>query len=149
MTSSDNNIENVNLTLLLEKHFAETKEQLAIIQKQNAEFIVKMQNEMNNFKNEVKNDINEFKKEVHSEFNKVYTEFDKVHAEIGVLQKDVEGLKHDVVGLYHWDYWLLSIILVVFAMPQIVAGVKSLFAAFTEGIAGIMTLFKQGSKKHD
>ncbi|MBR0079058.1 MAG: hypothetical protein IJP69_01655 [Synergistaceae bacterium] len=142
MTSNDNFVTVEVFNARMDRLEAVLEKNLAVMQQQNAEFMVKMQNEMNNFKTEVRNDINDFKKEVHSEF-------DKVHAEIGVLQRDVEGLKHDVVGLYHWDYWLLSIILVVFAMPQIVAGVKSLFAAFTEGIAGIMTLFKQGSKKNE
>ncbi|MBQ6739077.1 MAG: hypothetical protein IJQ57_09340 [Synergistaceae bacterium] len=142
MTSNDNFVTVEVFNARMDRLEAVLEKNVAVMQQQNAEFMVKMQNEMNNFKTEVRNDINDFKKEVHSEF-------DKVHAEIGVLQRDVEGLKHDVVGLYHWDYWLLSIILVVFAMPQIVAGVKSLFAAFTEGIAGIMTLFKQGSKKNE
>ena len=142
MTSNDNFVTVEVFNARMDRLEAVLEKNVAVMQQQNAEFMVKMQNEMNNFKTEVRNNINDFKKEVHSEF-------DKVHAEIGVLQRDVEGLKHDVVGLYHWDYWLLSIILVVFAMPQIVAGVKSLFAAFTEGIAGIMTLFKQGSKKNE
>ena len=51
------------------------------------------------------------------------------------LQRDVEGLKHDVQGLYHWDYWLLSVILAVFAMPQIAAGIKSFFGAIAEGLS--------------
>ena len=53
--------------------------------------------------------------------------FDTLTAAVVELQRYVEGLKHDVQELYHWDYWLLSIILVVFTMPQIVAGVRSLF----------------------
>ena len=69
--------------------------------------------------------------------------FGRLEATIGVLQNDITGLKHDVAGLYHWDYWLLSIILVVFAMPQIVAGIKSLFGAITDGIAGIIALFRK------
>ena len=67
-------------------------------------------------------------------------------AEISELQRDVTGLQHDVVGLYHWDYWLLSIILVVFAMPQIVAGIKSLFGAVADGISLIARAFRGEDK---
>ena len=90
---------------------------LALIQKENAEFREQIKEDMRNG-------------------------FDKINSKIIVLQGDTEGLKHDVTGLYHWDYWLLSIILVLFAMPQIVAGIKSLFGAISDSIAGILALFK-------
>ena len=63
------------------------------------------------------------------------------------LQRDVTGLKHDVQGLYHWNYWLLSIILVLFAMPQIVAGVKSLFGVIFDGVSALAGLFRKDNVK--
>ena len=68
---------------------------------------------------------------------------DSLQSQISIVQSDISGLKQDVSGLYHWDYWLLSIILVVFAMPQIVAGVKSLFSAITDGVSSIVSLFRK------
>ena len=72
--------------------------------------------------------------------------FNRLEEQIAVMQNDITGLKHDVAGLYHWDYWLLSIILVVFAMPQIVAGIKSLFGALADGISQVIGAFRKDSK---
>ncbi len=106
------------------------------IRKDNAEFKAQI----------IKNNA-EFKDNVNARFDafesKINTRLDKMEAKISVLHDDNIGLKHDVSGLYHWDYWLLSIILVLFAMPQIVAGIKSLFGAITDGIAGIIALFRK------
>ena len=124
------------LELLLREHFAHTDKQLADIRKDNAEF-----------KAQIIKDNAEFKDSINARFdafeNKINTRLDNMQAQISVLHDDNIGLKHDVSGLYHWDYWLLSIILVVFAMPQIVAGIKSLFGAITDGIAGIIALFRK------
>ena len=111
MTSQDMN----TLTLLLDKHFAQTQAQIATMQKENAEFREQIRQDMNSFKTEIREDINSFKSEVNSKL-------DNIQAEIVVLQ-------HDVAGLYHWDYWLLSIILIV-------SGVTALFAAITQGKEG-------------
>ena len=141
MTSQDMN----TLTLLLDKHFAQTQAQIATMQKENAEFREQIRQDMNSFKTEIREDIKSFKSEVN-------LKLDNIQAEIVVLQKDVVGLQHDVAGLYHWDYWLLSIILIFFALPQIVSGVTALFAAITHGIAGIIALFRkeeQSNQKGD
>ena len=124
MISNDEIVTINTLTLILDKHFAETKEQLALTRQENAEFRVQIQNDLNNFKDEIRTDLS------------------KIHSEIGVLQRDVEGLKHDVIGLYHWDYWLLSIILIVFVMPQFITGVQSLFKAIADGIGTLRSAFK-------
>ena len=124
MTSNDETITINTLTLILDRHFAETKEQLALMRQENAEFRVQIQNDLNTFKNEMR------------------SEFDKIHTEIGALQRDNEGLKHDVTGLYHWDYWLLSIILIVFVMPQFIMGIQSFFKALTEGVNSLRSAFK-------
>ena len=148
MTSQDNTVDMVRLELLLREHFARTDKQLAEIRKDNAEFHALMVKEFNEFKNEIREDINNFKAEVRGDISsfkaEVNNRFDRLEATVGVMQNDITGLKHNVAGLYHWDYWLLSIILVVFAMPQIVAGLKALFSAIAEGIAGIVSAFRGG-----
>lgn len=148
MTSNDNSIA-LQLRELIatnREQIAEMKALSAQIQKDNAEFCATMIKEFTDFKTEVRGDINNFKTGVREDINnfkvEIGTRFDKLEGTIGVIQNDITGLKHDVAGLYHWDYWLLSIILVVFAMPQIVAGVKALFGAVAEGIAGIVAVFR-------
>ncbi len=118
MTSNDNYVTVEIFNARMDRLEAINEKNLALIQKENAEFREQIKEDMRNG-------------------------FDKINAQIIVLQGDTEGLKHDVTGLYHWDYWLLSIILVLFAMPQIIAGVKSLFSAITDGIVSILTLFKR------
>lgn len=136
MTSQDNFMDMSKLELLLREHFAQTEKQIAEIQKSNSDFRTQIKDDMNNFKTEIREDINNFRGEVNARF-------DGLHSDIVELQKDVEGLKHDVAGLYHWDYWLLSIILVIFAMPQIVAGIKSFFGAIADGLALIISVFRK------
>ena len=108
----------------------------AEIKRDNADFKSGLQRDMQDFKAEIKQDMQDFKAEIKQDIN-------ALNAEVKALHNDNIGLKHDVAGLYHWDYWLLSIILVVFAMPQIVAGIKSLFGAIIDGIAGIIALFRK------
>ena len=124
MTSNDNAPDMAKLELLLREHFARTDKQLSDMRAENAEFRVQMMKEQREF---------EARQEA---------KFDTLTSAVVELQRDVEGLKHNIAGLYH-HYWLWSIVLVVFAMPQIAAGVKSLFLAITEGIAGIISLFRQ------
>ena len=109
---------------------------LAGIRQDNAEFKAQIIKDNADFKESVNARLDAFE-------SKINTRLDNLQAQISVLHDDNIGLQHDVSGLYHWDYWLLSIILVVFAMPQIVAGIKSLFGAITEGIAGIIALFRK------
>lgn len=111
-------------------------EEVRAIRQDNADFKAEIKQDNANFKAEIRQDIQDFKTEIKQDI-------DGLKAEVKVLHDDNIGLKHDVSGLYHWDYWLLSIILVVFAMPQIVAGIKSLFDAITDGIAGIIALFRK------
>lgn len=154
MTSRDNALEMNAVVLQLRELISANREQIAEMkaiaaqmQKDNAEFRAMMVKEFNTFKDEVRQDIKEFKGEVRQDIKEfkaeVNTRFDSLEATVAVMDKDIIGLKHDVAGLYHWDYWLLSIILVVFAMPQIIAGIKALFSAIRDGIAGIIALFKK------
>ena len=154
MTSKDNALELNEVVLQLRElvtvnreQIAEMKAVTAQMQKDNAEFRAMMVKEFNTFKDEVRQDMKTFKAEVREDMKtfktEVNTRFDNLEATVSVIEKDIIGLKHYVAGLYHWDYWLLSIVLVVFAMPQIVAGLKSLFSVITEGIAGIIALFRR------
>ena len=153
---------------LLREHFAQTDKQIsemkavaAQMRADNAEFHARMMKDFDEFKSEVRQDINEFKSEVRQDIkefksevrqdikefkSEVKNDIRELKAEVVELQRDVTGLKHDVAGLYHWDYWLLSIILVIFAMPQIVAGVKSLFGAIIEGVSALARIFRKEGK---
>ncbi len=135
MTSSDNFVTIEMFNARMDRLEAIVEKNVALIQKENAEFRMQVQKDIATFKDEIRADMNNFKSEMHSGF-------DKVHGEIGVLQRDVEGLKHDVTGLYHWDYWLLSIILIVFVMPQFIMGIQSFFKALTEGVNSLRSAFK-------
>ena len=148
------------IELLLREHFAQTDKQIsdmkaiaAQMKADNAEFHAQMMKEQREFEARIEARIDAFEAKQEARFNafearqeardaRQDAKIDALTTAVVELQRDVEGLKHDVQGLYHWDYWLLSIILVIFAMPQIVAGVKSLFVAVTEGIAGIISLFR-------
>ena len=120
---------------------------LAGIRQDNAEFKAQIIKDNAEFKESVNARLDAFENKINTRLDafegKINTRLDTMEAKISVLHDDNVGLKHDVSGLYHWDYWLLSIILVLFAMPQIVAGIKSLFGAITDGIAGIISLFRK------
>ena len=120
---------------------------LAGIRQDNAEFKAQIIKNNAEFKESVNARLDAFENKINTRLDafegKINTRLDKMEAKVSVLHDDNIGLKHDVSGLYHWDYWLLSIILVLFAMPQIVAGIKSLFGAITDGIAGIIALFRK------
>ncbi len=120
------------LILVNREQIAEMKAISAQMQRDNAEFRAQMIKEQREF--EARQD---------AKIDKLAAKIDGLTAEVVELQRDNEGLKHDVQGLYHWDYWLLTIILVVFAMPQIVTGLKSLFEVITNGVAGIISLFNR------
>lgn len=123
MTSADNMINVQALTLLLNEFSA--------MRRENVEF-----------RREIRQEMKDFKAEVNARFDAVDKRFDRLEAQVGVMQNDITGLKHDVAGLYHWDYWLLSLIIAVIAMPQIVVGVKSLFGAVAEGISAILSAIR-------
>lgn len=161
MTSKDNAMDMTGLELLLREHFARTDKQLSDIRAENAEFHMKLMKEMSDFKTEIRQEMNDFKTEVRQEMNNFKTEvrqdindfrteirhdIKELKADVVELQKDVVGLKHDVAGLYHWNYWLLSVILVVFAMPQILAGIKSLFTTVAEGVSAVIGAFRKENR---
>ena len=136
MVSND---ETARIELLLREHFARTDKQLSDMRADNAEFRAEMVRLYNDFAEKQTAKFDAFTQKTDARFN-------RLEGQIAVMQNDITGLKHDVAGLYHWDYWLLSIILVVFAMPQIVAGIKSLFGALADGISQVIGAFRKDSK---
>ena len=163
MTSTDNSLDMPKLELLLREHFARTEKQLSDMRKDNAEFRTQMIKEFNKFEEKINTRLDAFEEKTNARLDafekktnarldafekKTEARFDKLEAVTTVMQNDITGLKHDVAGLYHWDYWLLSIILVVFAMPQIVAGIKSLFTAIAEGVSLVINAFRPSDKQH-
>ena len=141
MTSTDNSLDMPKLELLLREHFARTEKQLSDMRKDNAEFRTQMIKEFNKFEEKINTRLDAFEK-------KTEARFDKLEAITTVMQNDITGLKYDVARPYQRDYWLLSIILVVFAMPQIVAGIKSLFTAIAEGVSLVINAFRPSDKQH-
>ena len=79
-------------------------------------------------------------------FEAVNARFDALTTAVVELQIDMEGLKHDVQGLYHWDYWLISIILAIIVMPNVVTALKSLASGGAGLISGVLSLFRQKEK---
>ena len=120
MTSNDNALDMSIVTLILN--------QLSAMRQENSEFRREMKQEMQSFKTEIRQDIH------------------TLQGQVAVIQDDITGLKHDVSGLYHWDYWLLSVIIAVIAMPQIGVGVKSLFDVVVDGVGRLVSVFRKGNQ---
>ena len=150
MTSTDITPDMTRLELLLREHFSRTEKQLSDMRKDNADFRTQMIQDFNTFTERVNTKLDNFEEKINARIDafetRVNTRFDKLETSVGVMQNDITGLQHDVTGLYHWDYWLLSIILVVFAMPQIAASIKPLFSALAEGISMIVNVFRKSGK---
>ena len=168
MTSADNSVDMVRLELLLREHFARTDKQLADMRAENAEFRTLMLKEFNAFtekidtrisafEKKVETRIDAFEKKVDEKFNAVDarftalekrtdSRFDSVQVQINSMQNDITGLKHDVANLFTWNYWTLSIILALIAMPHIVAGIKSLISGVSELVSAVAGLFRKENK---
>ena len=131
------------LILVNREQIAEMKAISAQMQRDNAEFRAQMIKEQREFEARQDADFDAFSRGIGAKIDTLAAKIDALTAEVVELHRDNEGLKHDVQGLYHWDYWLLTIILVVFVMPQIVTGLKSLFEVITNGVAGIISLFSR------
>ena len=70
--------------------------------------------------------MKDFKAEVNARFDAVDKRFDRLEAQVGVMQNDITGLKHDAAGLYHWDYWLLSLIIAVSRVGDTLEMIKAI-----------------------
>ena len=175
MTSGDNGVDMMRLEMLLNEHFARTDRQLsemradfAEMKAENAEFRAQMLKEQAEFQIKIINELHEsemrqqarfeafeakqdarfgaFEAKQDARFERLETRFDSLTAQVVELQVSNAGLQHDVQGLYHWDYWLISIILAILVMPHVMTAVKSFAAVVMGMISGALSLFRQKGK---
>lgn len=146
MTSHDNTMDINSIEIQLRELIATNREQIAEIkalaaqiQKDNAEFRSLMIQEFAHFKENVNKELSTFSSNINAEIA-------GIHSEIGQINQRITGIEHDVTGLYHWDYWLLTIIVAIIAMPQIISGVKALLGAIAEGLERIISVFRKSNK---
>ena len=123
MESVDNQI----LTLIMGQ-LSDMKREISEQRRENVEFRREILQELKNFKTETS------------------TRFDRLEGQIAVMRNDITGLQHDVSNLFTWDYWTLSIILVLVIMPYVANGVKAFFGAVAEGISAVIGAFRRDSK---
>ncbi len=146
---------------LLREHFARTDKQLSDMRADNAEFRAEMVKLHNDFAEKQNEKFDAFAEKQDAKFDaftqKTDAKFDafskeirkditELKSEVVELRMDVTGLKHDVAGLYHWNYWTLSIIIAVVAMPQIMAGLKHFFVSAAEIVAAVIGVFRKNDK---
>ena len=146
---------------LLREHFARTDKQLSDMRADNAEFRAEMVKLHNDFAEKQNEKFDAFAEKQDAKFEaftqKTDAKFDafskeirkditELKSEVVELRMDVTGLKHDVAGLYHWNYWTLSIIIAVVAMPQIMAGLKHFFVSAAEIVAAVIGVFRKNDK---
>ena len=136
MASNDNYVTVEMFNAGIARLEAMNERNLALIQKENAEFRLQLREDMNNFKNEIRSDIENFKNETRAEFS-------QIHAEIAQLDKRIEVQNARIDDLFHWNYWIISIFVVTFLAPSILEAIK----AFSKTLAGsVMAVFKRGNK---
>ena len=149
---------------LLREHFVRTEKQLSDMRADNAEFHVQMMKDFNAFTEKIDNRITKFEdkvdakiegldnritkfeEKVDARFEKVDARFDRLEAKVVDMQNDMTGLKHDVGNLQTWNYWTLSIIIALLAMPQLIAGVKALWGAVTDIASLVARVFRKEGK---
>lgn len=127
------------------------------VDKRITSFEEKMDKRISSFEERVDKRISSFEEKVDAKISavdsrisvleeKVDTRFNRLEAKVEVMQNDITGLKHDVSNLYTWNYWTLSIIIALLAMPQIVEGIKSLLGAVTDVISAVARIFRKEDK---
>ena len=146
---------------LLREHFARTDKQLSDMRADNAEFRAEMVKLHNDFAEKQNEKFDAFAEKQDAKFEaftqktdakfeafskEIRKDITELKSEVVELRMDVTGLKHDVAGLYHWNYWTLSIIIAVVAMPQIMAGLKHFFVSAAEIVAAVIGVFRKNDK---
>ena len=132
MTSNDNYVTVEMFNNGMARLEAINEKNLALIQKENAEFRLQLREDMNDFKNEIR-----------SEFLQIHSELSQVHSEIAQLDKRIEVQNARIEDLFHWNYWILTFIVAIVIGPALVEAVK----AFSKSLAGsIAAIFKRGNK---
>ena len=156
MTSNDTNTFDMSkLELLLREHFARTDKQLSDMRRDNSEFRTQMNKDFADFTTQINKDFSDFKTQTNKEFSEgketIGSKIDGIHSEILHINERINGIEHDIASLFHWDYWLLSIILAIIALPHISEIIKSLFDAIGKAISGIIFLYrnKENTSHHD
>jgi len=143
MTSNDNYVTVEMFNAGMARLEAMNEKNLALIQKENAEFRLQLREDMNNFKNEIRSDIENFKNETRAEFSQIHSELSQVHSEIAQLDKRIEVQNARIDDLFHWNYWIIALFVATFLAPSILEAVK----AFSKSLAGsIAAIFKRGNK---
>ena len=138
MTSTNNVMDINSITLQLRELITINREQIADMKTLSAQ----MQKDNAEFRTQITKDFANFKDSIDSRLT-------EIHTEITQINQRITGLEHDVSGLYHWNYWLLSIILVVIALPHLVDIIKSVVGAVTYGITSLAAIFKKESSTNN
>ena len=164
MTSGDNTVDTSRLELLLREHFAQTDRQIAemkavsaqmkadnaefhaLILKEFHDFAEKQEAKFNAFTEKQEAKFDAFTEKIDQKFEAVDKRFEAVQLQITDLQISNEGLRHDVAGLYHWNYWLLSLVIADMTMPHILEGIKQLARSVSSGISVIWSAFCNKNK---
>lgn len=50
----------------------------------------------------------------------------ELKSEVVAMEHDVERMKRDVGFMHEWDFWLLSVVILVLAIPKMSESIKSL-----------------------
>lgn len=125
MTSNDNYVTVEIFNAGISRLEALNEKNLALIQKENAEFRLQLREDMNVFMNEVR------------------SEFSQIHSEIAQLDKRIEVQNARIDDLFHWNYWIIALFAAAFLAPSILEAVK----AFSKNLAvSISAIFKRGNK---
>lgn len=136
MSSSDNVITVEMFNSGIARLEAMNEKNLALIQKENAEFRLQLREDINNFKSEIRSDIENFKNETRAEFS-------QIHSEIAQLDKRIEVQNSRVDDLFHWNYWIIALFVATFLAPSILEAVKAFSKSLANNVAAI---FKRGNK---
>ena len=136
MSSSDNVITVEMFNSGIARLEAMNEKNLALIQKENAEFRLQLREDINNFKSEIRSDIENFKNETRAEFS-------QIHSEIAQLDKRIEVQNSRVDDLFHWNYWIIALFVATFLAPSILEAVKAFSKSLANSVAAI---FKRGNK---
>ena len=84
----------------------------------------------------IRADIADFRTELKQDIANVRVELKQ---EIAVLDRKVEVNGAKIDALYHWNYWIISLLLVVFFLPHVVEGFKAFFRSLSGTLATVFT----------
>ena len=120
MTSNDNYITVEMFNAGIARLEAMNEKNLALIQKENAEFRMQLREDMNNFKNETR------------------AEFSQIHSEIAQLDKRIEVQNARIEDLFHWNYWIIALFVATFLAPSILEAIKSFSRTLANNVKALI-----------